>query len=424
MNAKTSSRTRRPRRRRDLWERRFAVLAVVLIIAAWIIGSQAFPTEVPACDLKVLPGATHCRTIEPGFYEGTTTEDDGSETVVGWARAASATGYAGDVQVLVGVSPAGEVLGVNVADQSESPSFYALIQESDFVQSFEEMTATSPFKLGQDVDAVTRATVSSRAITEAVRKASYTVAEQQLGMEVTRETEPVQVGIPELVLVALYIAGFIGHQRGFKYKKQVRWATMLMGMIVLGFVYNNPLTISHFNSLLLGVWPDWRSNLYWFLLMGGILFVVTADNKNPYCSWFCPFGAVQECLGALGRARYIQPRRGKNALKWIQRLLALTAILLALLLRNPAISSYEIFGTLFAFQGASVQWVILVVILLLSMFVRRPWCHYLCPMDPVVDFITAVRRWIRELIWPRRKPQTSANTSTSSLSPSSESASS
>lgn len=291
--------------RKDMWDRRFAVAAIILIITAWIIGNYAFVSEIPACDLNLLPGATTCRTIEPGTYEGTRDEEDGSQTIIGWERIADAPGYAGNVQVLVGVNPAGQITGVRVVRQTESPSFYARIVDTGFTDNFGEMDVTSPFRLGEDVDAVTRATITSRAITEAVQAASYTLAEQQLGLQVEREQQPIVFGVPEITLLALYVAAFIGHRRNFKHKKLVRWATMLTGMIVLGFMFNGPLTIAHFNSLLMGFWPSWQSNLYWFLLLGGILFVVTADNKNPYCQWFCPFGAAQECLGALGRAKYI-----------------------------------------------------------------------------------------------------------------------
>ncbi len=400
---KTTNSAKKPRT--DVWERRFAIGAILLIVAAWIIGNYAFAVEIPSCDLELLPGTTSCRTIEPGMYEGIREEQDGSQTVIGWERVADAPGYAGSVQVLVGVNPAGQITGVKVVNQTETPSFYARIEDTEFTGNFANMVVTSPFQIGEDIDAVSRATITSRAITQAVQAASYTLAEQRLGLQVAREQKPIIFGLPEITLIALYAAAYIGHRRNFKHKKLVRWATMITGMVILGFVSNGPLTIAHFNSLLMGFWPDWQSNLYWFLLLGGILFVVTADNKNPYCQWFCPFGAAQECLGALGRAKYIHPQRGRTALKWIQRILALSAIMLALVLRNPGISSYEVFGTLFAFNGASVQWVVLVIILLMSMFIRRPWCNFLCPIDPIVDFIHAVRRWIKEL-WPVRKTKT------------------
>lgn len=381
-------------KRKDSLERILAAAAIVSVIAAWFIGGVINRPPQRDCT-RVLVEATNCLQVDHDTYEGYMSHEDGTETLVGWARVESSTGYAGPVSTMVGVSPAGEILGVFVVEQTETPSFFARLEEKEFFAVFVGKSAASPFRLGEDVDGVTRATITSQAVVTAVREASYTLAETKVGLDVTREATPIRFGIPEITLIALYVAGYFGHQRKFKYKKALRWGTMLVGVVVLGFVYNLPLTIAHFNSLLLGYWPDWHTNIYWYLLIGGILFVATVDGKNPYCQWFCPFGAAQECLGAIGGAKVWHPGRWRNSLQWAQRGLAWLAIVLGLLLRNPGVSSYEIFGALFSFEGIGVQWIILVVILLLSLFVRRPWCGFLCPIDPITSLIAATRRWLK-----------------------------
>ena len=207
---------------------------------------------------------------------------------------------------------------------------------------------------------------------------------------------PVHFGIPEITVIALFAAGYFGHKPKFKHKKQLRWATLLAGMIVLGFWFNLPLTISRINSFLLGFWPQWQTNLYWYFLLGGIIFVLTADNKNAYCHWFCPFGAAQDCMGAIGGAKVIGARKYRRHLLWVQRGLAWLAIVLALLFRNPGVSSYEVFATLFSFTGSTVLFGLLGIVLVTSLFVKRPWCNYLCPLDPVYDVIRLVRGWVME----------------------------
>lgn len=177
---------------------------------------------------------------------------------------------------------------------------------------------------------------------------------------------------------------------------------MFVGLVVLGFLYNMPLTIVWINKILLGVWPTWQTNLYWIILIGGILFVYTADNKNPYCEWFCPFGATQECLGVVGGAKVRVPLRSHNLLRWGQRLLALAAIVVALIFRNPGVSSYEVFGAFFRLIGSNFLFALLGIVLVASLFIRRPWCSYLCPLRPVTDLIRLIRVWIKEL-WKKEK---------------------
>jgi polyferredoxin len=185
---------------------------------------------------------------------------------------------------------------------------------------------------------------------------------------------------------------------------------LLTGLFVLGFWYNMPLTLSKVSSLLLGYWPAWQSNLYWYFLIGGILLIATVDGKNSYCAWFCPFGAAQECMGAIGGARHTVARRVGRSLTWVQRALAWAALALAFLFRNPGMSSYEIFGTLFSFTGSAVLFLVLAVVLLLSLFVKRPWCNFLCPLNPVYDLVHLLRAWIIRTWKSRRAPVSALST--------------
>ena len=115
-----------------------------------------------------------------------------------------------------------------------------------------------------------------------------------------------------------------------------------------------------------------------------MLFVFTVDNKNPYCEWFCPFGAAQECLGVVGGAKPRSAGRYKNLLIWVQRVLAWSAVVLALYFRNPGISSYEVFGTLFDLTGSTWQFAVLGIMMIASLFIKRPWCKYLLPVRLVI----------------------------------------
>jgi polyferredoxin len=173
-------------------------------------------------------------------------------------------------------------------------------------------------------------------------------------------------------------------------------------MIVLGFIYTAPVTIAQFIALLSGYWPDWHNNLYWYMLLGGIIFVTTAQAKNPYCSWFCPFGAFQECLGVISGAKIFRPRKWSTLLTWLPRGLTLIAVVLGLSLRQPGVAGYEPFATLFDLRGSLFEWVLLALVILVSLVMYRPFCNFLCPIDPVVDFIASIRRWARSL-WRKRK---------------------
>jgi len=389
---------------RDGLDRRFMVLALALIAVAWIAGYVRNGTNVAPLVAGVLPGATRVDS-EGDLFIGR----DAEGNVVGYAALGEAPGYGGPLEVLVGVTPDGAISGVTIVAQRESPGFFRLLENNNFMQQLDGSSVRDPLTPGVDLDAVSGATMSSEGLARSVQGAARLIAARGLQISLPPVQRAIEFGLPEAILLLLFAAGYAGHKvRNGAWKRRIRWGALLTGMIFLGFVYTLPFTVTMVVSLLSGYWPDWHSNLYWYLLVGGILFATTVDGKNPYCSWFCPFGAVQECLAKISGAQPYRPRDLNAPLKWVQRGLALSAILLGLLLRRPGVSSYEPFATLFDFRGVGVEWIFLIMILLVSLLMYRPFCNYLCPLDAVVEYVAAGRRWGKESWTKWRARQTTA----------------
>lgn len=393
----TGASTFQQRNRRERW---LIGLTVALVLAAWVYGYVTSGTEVAPLAIEAIPGAVR---VEPRdqIFVGL----DAAGQVVGYAALGSAPGYGGPIETLVGVDPAGQILGVKIVTQRESPGFFRLVKNKDLPGQYAGLAVTDPLALGTDLDAVTGATVSAEGVANAVNAAVRDIAATGLDAPLPAKSRPIRFGLPEIVLLGLFTAGYFAHKlRNPVLKRRIRWGTLLTGMIVLGFIYTAPFTITMVISLLSGFWPDWHNNLYWYLLIGGIIFVTTVDAKNPYCHWFCPFGAFQECLATISGAKLYRPRALNSYLTWTQRGLALTAIILGLALRRPGVAGYEPFATLFDFRGTTVQWIFLAIIILTSFAVYRPFCNYLCPLDAVIELIAASRRWVKEvwLKWRQR----------------------
>lgn len=377
------------------------ILSVALAVFAWIYGYFSSGTEAAPFVAEVIGGVSRVEARGDLFIGY---DQDGN--VIGYAATGQAQGYGGPLKMLVGIDLDGEITGVKIVEQRETPGFFNLILDRDFFGQYPGRNYRDPLQINRDLKAVSGATVSAEGIASAARNAIRLMAQEGLNSPLPPEKRPIQFGIPEITLLGLYAAGYFGHkQRSSVWKRRIRWGTLLIGMVVLGFIYTAPLTIAQVIALLSGYWPDWHNNLYWYLLIGGILFVTTVDAKNPYCSWFCPFGAFQECLAQLTNAKLYRPRRLATFFTWLQRGLAFTAVLAGLALRKPGIAGYEPFATLFDFRGNMLEVVFLLVVSVASLMMYRPFCNYLCPLDPVYDFVAEGRRWVREgwLAWKKRK---------------------
>jgi len=379
-------------------ERLLALAALAIIVLAWIGGTFRTEADLLPFLKRVLPKADHIESLPGGTYAAW---DDLNKThFLGYISVGSAPGYGGELKMVVAVSPKGEVIGLEILGHKETVAFFRRVKRSGFLDALKGKTYSDPFKIGRDLDGVTGATYSARAVAEAVGKASRNISSRNLGLPVPQDPSPkIIFGLPEFVLIFLFMMGLIGRRRSFKYPKIARWFSLLTGLVVLGFLFDKPLTIVLINKMLLGFWPEWQLHLYWYILLAGILFITIMDLRNPYCDWFCPFGSAQECLAALGGAKRGFPKNIQPFLRWFQRALALGAIVVALFYRNPGLSSYEVFGAFFQLIGTNFQFILLGIVLVAALFIRKPWCGALCPLRPVIDFVRLIRNWIGEKLF-------------------------
>ena len=94
-------------------------------------------------------------------------------------------GYHGPIHILVGMDMTGMLSGVIVTYNSE-PYGYFSVEPPKFAAQFRGKKIGDPFRVGGDVDAVSRASISIGSATRAIRDASRMVAKQLLPPEVTK----------------------------------------------------------------------------------------------------------------------------------------------------------------------------------------------------------------------------------------------
>jgi transcriptional regulator of nitric oxide reductase len=88
-------------------------------------------------------------------------------------------GYDGPIKILVGLSPAGALTGVVVADHHE-PYGYFSVDLPEFSAQFTGKDIRDPFRVGGDIDAISRASITVGSATRAVRNSARRIARQLL----------------------------------------------------------------------------------------------------------------------------------------------------------------------------------------------------------------------------------------------------
>lgn len=128
--------------------------------------------EEEAARRSLLPDAESFEKKSEGgmeYYEGRT-----AGKAVGYCLSVVGRGYNGFLRLMVGIDPEGRISGLRVLEHQETPGLGARITEVKpgepdawFLRHFQGKSGRS-LKLG-DIQAITGATITSRAVVEAVR---------------------------------------------------------------------------------------------------------------------------------------------------------------------------------------------------------------------------------------------------------------
>ncbi|MEG1254554.1 RnfABCDGE type electron transport complex subunit G [Clostridium sp.] len=80
-------------------------------------------------------------------------------------------GYGGDIELMVGINTDGTLSGMTVLKQSETPGLGTKATEPGFTDQFNGMSSEKELSVGSDIQAVTGATITSKAVTSGINTA-------------------------------------------------------------------------------------------------------------------------------------------------------------------------------------------------------------------------------------------------------------
>ncbi len=147
------------------------------------------------------------------------------------------------------------------------------------------------------------------------------------------------------------------------------------------------------------------TNLVLFVL----IIIITLIFRTGFCSWICPLGTLQDILRAFGRKLALLPllkkinrkyksflRNNKEAIssfdhqaRYIKYFILLFAIIGTWFSASLLIREYDLIIALIkilTFQ-ITIAFSILVIVTILSLFIDRPFCKYLCLMGATINLV-------------------------------------
>ncbi len=149
------------------------LLAIVNNVTKGRILAQA-EIELNSSLKEVIPDADTFLPVKDGeeilYYKAF----DAQKNTIGFAFKSSKKGYSSFVETLAGIDRKGQILNIKVINQVETPGLGSRVTEDSFTGQFKQQYAS----LLTDVQAITGATISSRAVIEGVKEKASRIQER------------------------------------------------------------------------------------------------------------------------------------------------------------------------------------------------------------------------------------------------------
>ena len=372
------------RQRKGIMIRLLSLVVVMLVLSAAAIlrDGRIFGHDLRQTHAAVVSVAQGSDTLE--------VQPDGTFVVNTRVLAKDVQGYGGPVPLKIHIDKDGRLTAIEAEPNAESPSFFDRAKE--LFSRWQGKTIDEA--MAEDVDAVSGATFSSKAIIRNVQRGlayakQHGLADGGKGAQKESAERTVATGWTLGSIVALI--------------------AVLLGAIVPLFTNNRRLHLVQLvvNVVVLGLWTGTfvSYTLFLRLFAGGVslsaigtlaapllmlivaLLYPLAGRSGHYCAHVCPFGSAQELAGKLSRRKLRITPRVLSVLTALRNLL--WGVLMALLLTGTCTAwiDYELF-TAFIYSSASV-WVIVLAMLflVLSVWVPRPYCRFVCPTGALMKSV-------------------------------------
>ncbi len=291
-------------------------------------------------------------------------------------------GYNGRVPLIIGLDTERTIKKIVMLPNRETGDFVEILREKHLLDAWNHRTVKEGVRL--PVDAISGATETSEAIIANVRHslAAFTPESEALVTNSEHHSSTnVKLryfGFALFVLLALFSFFFPAKTRKY------RMVLLFLSVLVMGFWLTKMLSLAAlYQWVLNGFSLNTQLMLIVLLFLGIGLPLLT--GKNFYCNYVCPYGSLQELCGKAPVRRIKLSDRLYFVLKQFRKYFLAAIVALLLLGWSFDLTKVEPFLA-FNFQIASLLVIILAsVFVVLSFFIKRPWCNYFCPTGYVLS---------------------------------------
>jgi predicted membrane-bound spermidine synthase/Na+-translocating ferredoxin:NAD+ oxidoreductase RnfG subunit len=302
------------------------------------------------------------------------------------------SGFGGKMNLAIYVDSAGGLINFHIISSNETPAYLELLNQWRQLLSRHHLFQPVPFT---GINAMTGATISSKAILSALEKSGHRFAGKVLSQVSSPLPLAQQAWGPDTrgiyLISACVLALFVIYRGSFWSRLVIICFNLVVGGVILNAQYSSEqmATVLSLRSPAIGLSGA-------FLLVVGIPLLVIIFG-NIYCGYLCPFGAAQELLA------YVVPPRFKpigsipaeliRKAGFVKYVVLFVLIMVFFVSRNRTTLTAD--PLIAVFSGSSALYtagvgLIIAIAFIGSIFYTRFWCRYLCPVGAFLSLLNNV----------------------------------
>ena len=306
-------------------------------------------------------------------------------------------GYNSTTPLTIFLNENDRISEVEICENRETRGYLNKVINSGYLDLWDGLTPKEAATY--NVDAVSGCTFTSIAVAQSLQVRMQDLSKEKGKIAIDRKLLARQICIV-LVTILAAICFFNPNKT-----KILRYVTLLLSIAILGFWTNSLLSLALFyNWMTNGISLAIQLPLLIIAVLAILLPLFT--KKSFYCQYLCPFGAAQEFVGGIGLK--VKGKRGQqttdnrqqtlftkanifNFFAVLRKVILLVLLLIVALGVGLDLSVVEPFP-IFNYQSIGFGVAIFAaVIIVASVFIKKPWCNYLCPTGTLLESFRNLR---------------------------------
>ena len=286
-------------------------------------------------------------------------------------------GFSSNIPMSVILDMDNMILDILVHKNSETPSFMKRIEDAGLLKAYRGKHTKEAATFAPDT--ITRATRSSSCMIQSLNRTisnyeNIVAKEIQQSKQNRRKYSALSIFLL-LALAACFNVGSLAKYRKF-------W--LFLAVLIPGVIFPSLLSADMlYSALVNGI--SLKKDLFLIILAFCAFFIPLVFNRNFYCVWYCPFGALQELSNKCVSKEYKIKHKYLKYFKHLRISIFILLLCYFLLGFRLNLSEVEPFSIFYIGTTARSVKVIVLVVLLLALFVPRPWCNYICPLGEALE---------------------------------------